>query len=187
MTLGFDLSEICNDYDCNTYFETGLGYCDEGEVSLKQALKCNFEKCISVEIDKRFVDTGQDVFKNEINNGKCILHCGDSATLSNYTDDIEGKCLFFLDAHIQQNMGDNSNYTRRCPLMEELECIKKLDRKDHIICIDDVRIITGCKWGDHQDIDLLKQIKNKIKEINSDYKFERLDGHIAEDVLFAHL
>ena len=50
-----------------------------------------------------------------------------------------------------------------------------------------MRIITSCKWGDYENEDLLKQIKNKIKEINPEYKFERLDGHVTDDVLFAHI
>jgi hypothetical protein len=187
MTLGFDLAEICNNQDCETYFETGLGYCDIEDVSLKQALRCNFAKCISLEIDPKFVTTGKEVFKKEIEEGKCELILGDSAKLSNYLDRIYGRCLFFLDAHIQGGMGDECDYIRKCPLLEELEAIKSLERKDHVICIDDMRIVTGCKWGDHSNVDLLGEIKKKIKEINPDYKFERLDGHVTDDVLFVHI
>ena len=55
MTLGFDLSSIQKKHNCETYFETGLGYCDVEDVSLKQALKCDFKKCFSLEIDERFI------------------------------------------------------------------------------------------------------------------------------------
>tara|TARA_R100001460_G_scaffold29058_1_gene57929 strand:- start:441 stop:1004 length:564 start_codon:yes stop_codon:yes gene_type:complete len=187
MPIVFDLKKISDDQKCETYLETGLGYCDIEDVSLKQALRCNFSKCISVEIDEKFINKGNEVFRDDIENNKCELILGDSAKLSEYLDRINGRCLFFLDAHIQGGMGDECNYVRKCPLLEELEAIKKLERKDHVICIDDMRIITTCKWGDYQNEDLLKQIKNKIKEINPEYKFERLDGHVTDDVLFAHI
>lgn len=189
MTLGFDLADICDNQDCETYFETGLGNCAVDDVSLKQALRCNFAKCISLEIDPKFIEAGKEVFKDDIEEGKCELILGDSAKLANYLDRVTGRCLFFLDAHIQGGMGDACDYVRRCPLLEELEAIKSLERKDHVICIDDVRIITGCKWGDSelQNIDLLGAIKKKLKEINPDYKFERLDGYITDDILFVHL
>ena len=187
MTLGFDLSAIQKENNCETYFETGLGYCDIEDVSLKQALKCDFKKCLSLEIDERFTKTGEEVFKDEIKTGRCKLITDDSTNLKNYLSDIQGKTLFFLDAHIQTNMGDKTNYKRICPLIEELEAISTLERKDHIICIDDLRIITGCKWGDHEDVeDLLSMIKKKVLEINPEYKFGRLDGHISEDVLYCY-
>jgi len=187
MTLGFDLALVCDNQDCQTYFETGLGYCDVEDVSLKQALRCNFAKCISLEIDPKFIEAGKTVFEKEITDGKCELILGDSAKLSKYLDKVNGRCLFFLDAHIQWGMGDACDYVRKCPLLEELEAIKSLERKDHVICIDDLRIITGCKWGDHNDVDLLGEIIKKIKEINPDYVFERLDGHVKDDVLFVHI
>tara|TARA_R110002096_G_scaffold206744_1_gene393010 strand:- start:583 stop:1155 length:573 start_codon:yes stop_codon:yes gene_type:complete len=189
MTLGFDLAAVCDNHDCETYFETGLGYCDVDDVSLKQALKCKFKKCISVEIDPRFVETGKQVFEEEINEGRCVLAVGDSAKLNQWFNEINGsgRCLFFLDAHIQDGMGETCDYIRKCPLMEELECIQALPRNDHVICIDDVRIITSCKWGAFApETDLLGMIKNKLKEINPNYIFERLDGHVADDVLFVH-
>ena len=52
MPIVFDLKKISDDQKCETYLETGLGYCDIEDVSLKQALRCNFSKCISVEIDE---------------------------------------------------------------------------------------------------------------------------------------
>ena len=184
MTLGFDLSAIQQKHDCQTYIETGLGYCDAEDVSLNQALECNFSKCISLEIDSRFTAIGKDVFKTQIEKGRCELITDDSTNLAQYLSDDQGKTLFFLDAHIQANMGDRCNFKRVCPLIEELEAIKTLTRKDNIICIDDLRIITGCKWGDYQHVDLLSMIKAKVLEINPDYQFSRLNGHVTDDVLY---
>ena len=239
MTLGFDLAAVCDNHNCETYFETGLGYCDVEDVSLKQALRCDFKKCISLEIDPRFVETGKQVFEKEIEEGRCVLALGDSAKMDQCFNEINGKTLFFLDAHIVSKvvdlrlkcpeesgpgdkvtvdvdgvqvdveipdgigpgddiqvkidigalLKDELDPVRKCPLMEELECIQALPRNDHVICIDDVRIITGNKWGDdsyNTDTDLLGMIKTKLKEINPNYIFERLDGHVADDVLFVH-
>ena len=70
--------------------------------------------------------------------------------------------MFFLDAHV-----DNENihkYKKYCPLFEELSAIVSLERKDHIIMIDDLRIIKGSfPWGErsYEMGDSLQQIKNQ--------------------------
>lgn len=95
---------------------------------------------------------------------------------------------FFLDAHVD-NM-DIHNYKKKCPLFEELLAIANLERKDHIILIDDLRIIKSAfPWGEksYGNIDFLEQIKIKILSINKNYKFSTLDGHIKNDVLIAYL
>jgi archaellum biogenesis ATPase FlaH len=103
-------------------------------------------------------------------------------------DAFKNKTMFFLDAHV-----DNSNihhYKKRCPLFEELEAIKKIERKDNVILIDDLRIIRNAfPWGEtsYGHIDFLKQIIELILTINPDYKFATLDGHIADDVLIAYV
>ena len=95
MTLGFDLSSIQQKHDCKTYIETGLGYCDIEDVSLKQALRCDFKKCISLEIDPKFTKIGQEVFKTQIEKGKCELITDDSTNLVKYLSDDQGKTFFF--------------------------------------------------------------------------------------------
>jgi hypothetical protein len=96
--------------------------------------------------------------------------------------------MFFLDAHVDnQNI---YNYKKRCPLFDELEAIKSIDRKDNIIMIDDLRIIKSpLPWGENSygNINFLQEIMNKITEINKDYKFSTLNGHIENDVLLAYL
>tara|TARA_B110000046_G_scaffold165860_1_gene182418 strand:- start:36 stop:368 length:333 start_codon:yes stop_codon:yes gene_type:complete len=102
--------------------------------------------------------------------------------------ELNEKTMFFLDAHV-----DNSNihnYKKRCPLFEELSAISNLERKDHIILIDDLRIINvNFPWGEtsYGNINFLEEIKTKILSINKDYKFSTLNGHIENDVLIAYL
>ena len=79
---------------------------------------------------------------------------------------------------------------KKCPLFEELSAIASLERKDHVILIDDLRIIKSTfPWGEQSygSIDFLQKIKIKILSINENYKFSTLDGHINNDVLIAYL
>lgn len=79
---------------------------------------------------------------------------------------------------------------KKCPLFDELEAIKNLEKKDNIILIDDLRIIKNSfPWGEtsYGNIDFLQQIKNTILTINNDYKFNTLNCHIENDVLIAYI
>ena len=68
--------------------------------------------------------------------------------------------------------------------------IENNERKDHIILIDDLRIINvNFPWGEtsYGNINFLEEIKTKILSINKDYKFSTLNGHIENDVLIAYI
>jgi hypothetical protein len=189
MPIEFDLENVRQTHNCVNYFETGL-WDPTTNVSSKQALSCNFEKIYCIEIRKDWVNLGNQVFKEYIENGKYNLYLDDSTNMKKYLipDKFKDKTLFFLDAHV-----DNSNihnYKTRCPLFYELEAIKSLERKDNIILIDDLRIIKqSFPWGEknYGDIDFLQQIKNFILTINKDYKFSTLNGYINDDVLIAYI
>ena len=82
------------------------------------------------------------------------------------------------------------SYKKKCPLFEELSAIGNLERKDHIILIDDLRVIKEkFPWGElsYGNINFLDQIKNKILSINENYKFSTLNGNIENDVLIAYI
>ncbi len=182
MPIEFDINKIKD--DCNIYFETGLWDVKAEETSLCKAIKMNFDKCCSVEINSEFIDIAKNKFKNEINENKLKLFHGDSKDLKTYLDDLNlqinrnDKILFFLDSH-----------GRDCPLMEELSAIKELQRKDHTILIDDVRIIRSCIWGDgrYDSRTFEDVLKNKLLEINPNYEFTYLKGYIDDDVLCARI
>ena len=175
--------------NCVNYFETGL-YDPRCDVSSKIALSCNFDKVYCIEIRKDWVEMGNDIFKEHIMTGKYNLYLDDSVNMKKYlmTDDFKNKTIFFLDAHVD-NM-DIYNYIKKCPLFDELEAIKSLERKDNVILIDDLRIIKNSfPWGEQSygNINFLEQIKNTILTINKDYKFDTLNGHIEDDVLLAYV
>jgi hypothetical protein len=72
----------------------------------------------------------------------------------------------------------------------QLAAIENLERKDHVILIDDLRIIRcAFPWGEtsYGNIDFLQQIQRSILSINPKYKFSTLDGYIADDVLLAYV
>ena len=189
MPISFDVESLSKEHNCVNYFETGL-WDPRTEVSSTMALRSDFAKVYCIEIRKDWVDLGNEVFKEYIVKGKYTLYLDDSTNMKKYitTDDFKNKTMFFFDAHV-----DNSNihnYKKRCPLFDELEAIKSIERKDNVIMIDDLRIIKNSfPWGEtsYGNIDFLQQIKKTILTINKDYKFATLNGHIADDVLIAYV
>lgn len=189
MPISFDIEKLRVEHNCVNYFETGL-WDPRTNVSSKQALECNFDKVYCIEILKQWVDLGNEEFKEHINNGKYHLYLDDSTNMQKYllNDDFNNKTMFFLDAHVDNS--NISNYKQKCPLFDELNAIKSLKRKDHILLIDDLRIITKAfPWGetDYGNIDFLSKIKELILTINKDYKFSTLNGVIDDDVLLAYV
>ena len=66
----------------------------------------------------------------------------------------------------------------------------KLSIKNNIILVDDLRIIKqSFPWGEdsYGNINFYDEIKKIILEINPEYKFITLDGHIKDDVLMCYI
>ena len=189
MPISFDLEDLRVKHNCVNYFETGL-WDPRDNVSSKLAVSCNFNKVYCVEIRNDWVELGNEIFKEHISTGKYNLYLDDSTNMKNYlmTDDFKNKTMFFLDAHVDN--ANIHNYKKKCPLFEELEAIKSIERKDNVILIDDLRIIKDSfPWGEtsYGNIDFLQNIKNTILTINKDYKFDTLNGCIQNDVLLAYV
>lgn len=187
MPISFDLENLRKKFNCINYFETGL-WDPRSDVSSKYALRSGFEKVYCIELRKDWVDLGKEVFDTDISTGRYKLILDDSTNMKKYITDLKDKTMFFLDAHVDnQNI---HNYKKRCPLFDELEAIKSIERNDNIILIDDLRIITQpFPWGEfsYGDINFLDQIMKKILEINENYKFSTLNGHVENDVLLAYV
>jgi len=189
MPIGFDLESYREKFDCVNYFETGL-WDARDDVSLKKALKSNFEKVFCIELRKDWVDLGKDIFRDEISSGRCSIFNDDSINLSKYLNDdcFSKKTMFFLDAHVDNE--NIKNYVLKCPLLEELTAISTLKRKDNIILIDDLRIInTTYPWEEqtYGQINFLDKIIESILRINPEYQFTTLDGIIENDVLMCYV
>jgi len=189
MPISFDLEDLRVKHNCVNYFETGL-WDPQENVSSKLALSCGFDKVYCIEIRKDLVELGNIVFKEYIMTGKYNLYLDDSTNMKKYViiDNFKDKTMFFLDAHVD-NVNIH-NYKNKCPLFDELEAIKSIERKDNVILIDDLRIIKNSfPWGEtsYGNINFLQEIKNTILSINKDYKFETLNGQIQDDVLMAYI
>jgi beta-1,4-mannosyl-glycoprotein beta-1,4-N-acetylglucosaminyltransferase len=187
MPINFNLEEIRKQHGCSIYFETGL-YDSREDISIKKAIDSNFKKIYSVELKKEWYDIGQQIFEKDIKDGRVHLINDDSNHINKYLThkDFTNKTLFFLDAHFN---GENTNPTKKCPLINELLAIKNLPRKDNIILVDDLRLIRNpFPWGEtsYGNINFLTKIKEIILEINPNYKFTTLNGHIDDDVLLAY-
>ena len=181
MPLNFDLQKIKDTYNCNIYFETGLWNVDLEDTSLCKAMRMNFSRLYSVEINKEFIDICKNKFKESINNERLKLFEGNSKNLQNYLSEItvaeNDRIVFFLDSH---------GHGYGCPLIEELTAIKNMNFVNKpIIILDDVRIIRDCVWSDNRydGSNFETILKNKILEIDPNYKFSYLDGVIKDDCL----
>lgn len=189
MTIDFDLEQVRKRFNCKVYFETGL-WDPTSEVSSKKALRSGFDKVYCIELREKWIDLGKQVFKEQIESGRYKLISDDSSNMKEHLDeDIRNnKTMFFLDAHVD-NINIH-NYKKLCPLIDELDAIKSLPRNDNIILIDDLRIIKmPFPWGEdsYGNINFLQEIINKILEINPEYKFATLNGHVEDDVLLAYI
>jgi len=162
----------------NPYFlETGTANGD----CVQLALELGFEKIFSIELDESLQKENIQKYQSFVDEQKINLITGDSLwELSNIISSLDKPTTFWLDAH--QDYGPVG--TKRCPLYEELSAIKTSDIKTHTILIDDMRML-GHWWGEGIDIDGLK---NKILEINPNYKFTFEDNEFAQnDILVAYL
>jgi hypothetical protein len=171
--------EQLKEFLTDTFFETGTY---EGRTS-RDAKDIGFKRVITTELQERLYQESIQMSKGY----DIEFHLGDSPELMRkILPTVEGKITFWLDAHI-----DGGNYipgvtpdVRQCPLYEELEVLKTLDRKDHNILIDDMRIIGTIGWG----VGTVKEILiQKILEINPSYQISFLEGegNHPNDILVA--
>ena len=159
--------------------------------SITKALACNFDKVYSVELEKKWIDYAYPHLKEHINANKCHLIHDDSANLEKYIinnkDFDENRVIFFLDAHVD-NPQIKTPHKFKCPVIAELEAIRKLKRNDHIICIDDIRIIKESNpWGETKYNNYYDIVLKQLKEININYNFDFLKGVVENDVLIAYV
>ena len=71
----------------------------------------------------------------------------------------------------------------RCPVLFELEQIKKHDINTHTIMVDDMRLMDGNHFPVFQN-----EIVKKLLEINANYKLKYYDDYTStNDILFAYI
>jgi hypothetical protein len=143
-------------FNCKTFIETGTA---DGKTLI--AVKRCFNKLMSVEI---YEPNYLVAIKRTSHIKKIRLYLGDSGELlGKMIDNIDDRCLFWLDGHYSGSGTGKSNL--ETPIIKELNYIKGHKQNDHIILIDDSRLFNGIH--DYPDI---KEIEKKLLEINSNYK-----------------
>lgn len=168
--------DFFNKFSINTPFfvETGT-YKGEG---IEEALKFSFKELFSIELHKPLYEECVLKFKN---NNKIKLFYGDSAeVLTEIIKNLNDRITFWLDGHFSGDHTAKGN--KISPILEELEQIKNHKIKTHTIIIDDLRYV---KQGYYEMT--IKQIIEKIKEINFNYEIIFEDGVEKEDILIAYI
>jgi|TARA_R110000796_G_scaffold140149_4_gene256292 hypothetical protein len=147
--------ELFNKYklDNKIFFETGT---HKGE-SVQTALDLGFEKVVTVELIHNFFNECAFKFIDKPNVNLFYGHSNDK--MDEMLNLVDSPALFWLDGHVD---GVNAD----C-LWDELEHIKNHTIKTHTIIVDDIPLY----FGDGE------KVKEKILEINPDYKF------VIEDAL----
>ncbi len=160
----------------NYYFvETGT----YGGDSVQKALTVGFHEIRTIEFDPI---SFRDATRRFENNSAVKIFNGDSSKiLWDVIKDIDQPITFWLDAHIYPPLSGVKN----CPLIEELEQIKKHPIKTHTILIDDMH----CADTDAFDFLSKEDLIKKILEINPNYKITYVpggdDGEYPRNVMVA--
>lgn len=153
----------------NYYFvETGTFRGD----AVARALKEGFKEVYSIEFFDVLVKAAKRRFENFKN--VTIIQGDSKNALWDVIKDLDKPITFWLDAHIYPPQEGIVN----CPLIQELEQIKKHQIKTHTILIDDLSCCDTLAF----DYLSLNDLINKIKEINPNYVFELLAGGDNDEV-----
>lgn len=178
------LSYVKDTTGVTAFFETGL----LGGETFGHALSLGFDKVCSIEIKQEFVNQALANYEYYVNAGIAHPIADDSSNLGAYLDLIgDHKCLFWLDAHLDSGLHTAvKTPDTSCPLRNEIEGIKLSKRNDHVIMVDDLRILTDHRYEPWANDDLeitsekfsLESIKSMLLEVNPDYEFQTIDGYL---------
>lgn len=145
--------------ESNTFIETG---CHKG-IGLTSAINAGYTKLYSCDIFGDRVDYCSNLISEMVDNDKIvkpecveIYKCSSVQFLTRVLPKIDTDATFWLDAHDEGG---------GMPLNEELDLIKTLFKnKTSTIIMDDI--------PSYLSKDQTLDIKNQIKDINPDYKFD---------------
>lgn len=150
----------------------------------KIAAGLGFKMVYTIELAEHFYKQACDKFRY-YKNVKCIF--GDSQEkLKDILQDLNETAVFWLDGH--WSMGDTACGEKAVPLLEELNIIKSHHINNHIILIDDIRLMGDQteKVTDWKNISL-ENVKQKCLEINNNYNFKFENGYVKNDILVAFI
>ena len=143
---------------------------------IAEALEAGFHTVYSYEVGQYFYDLCKEKFKG---NENVHLILGSSAKMSSQIEQISCPITFWLDGH--WSGGKTSYEDVYCPLLLELDEIAKHPIKTHTILIDDRRMFDSIEMNGISE----QMLKDRILQINPNYKFFYEDGYVANDILVA--
>lgn len=150
------LLKIGKKHGCSLFIETGTYYGDTVATMRK-----HFNKIMSVELSRELYEYNKQRFKNTDN---VLLWQGDSGkVMPQMLKEIQGRALFWLDGHFSGE-GTAKGETE-CPVISELNAVRRYCRRDHCIVIDDARL-----FGTNPDYPSIEQVKQLLLLINYNYK-----------------
>lgn len=166
------------------FIETGSLHGD----GIQLAIRSGYKQIVSIELSPKYYQISFDRFL--YNPHVKVIHGDSTYVLPKVLEHIDEEVIFWLDGHYSG--GDTGLGEVNSPLMFELDAIKNHHIKTHTILIDDLRCWTNPvgefdKWKEESNKFNTEIIIQKIKEINSEYKFELIDNNAPNDVLVAHM
>jgi len=162
----------------NEYFvETGTLHGDTLKTVKDSGM---FNKLYSIEFDDEFYTKASNRFSDHKD---ITIFKGTSKTdLFTIIEDINTPITFWLDAHWTGPQVAKNDPLLICPILEELDQIKRHHIKTHTIIIDDMRLMNG-----HFPV-RIDDILRKLAEINPNYKLRQYDDSECKgDVLVAFI
>lgn len=155
----------------DVFIETGTLYGD----GIAHALDADFKKIISIDIDPSLVNQARTLFSNR--SAVEIVLWDSKKALVEVILKINETCTFWLDAH--WDMGPVCGEVI-CPLYDELTAIKNHPIKNHLILIDDMRLVgnNSHHWGKMVQKQTIIAI---LKEINPAYNIVYTDGDLGPE------
>lgn len=178
-----------NKYISPIFVETGTHV----GAGCKRAIAAGFKTLHSIELHSEHYRIGKKNLTEYIDSNNLDvdinLHLGNSAdVLVKILETIDDQCTFWLDGHggyLDSSTGYRLHNpgTVNCPILHELEAIRNHHIKNHIIMIDDIRVINNGAWKT-PDINE-SAIKKILREINPEYEYIYEPGTVPNDCLVA--
>jgi hypothetical protein len=169
----------------DTFLETGT-FQGDTIYSVANNDICKPSKIISLELSDVFFINCKKRFEN---NPKVFIHRANSKyDLYDIIKDIPNKITFWLDSHWSGTPNVGCDPITICPILEELEQIKKHKLNTHTIMIDDIFLMNNSD-NKYNGFPVNKsQILKKLYEINPNYIIRYFDDYISSnDILVAYV
>jgi len=161
------LREIAERSGYNVFIETGTF---EGETAF--CASKYFRSVHTIELSHQYYSKAHSRFA--YSKSIHVYHGSSVSVLKNILPNINGKIVFWLDAHYSGG-GTAKDGALNTPILQELEAIKDCGVKDSIILIDDIRLFDEVSnLSTNQSIHgypSFKKLCEVILNINPDYNF----------------